>query len=312
MKKTINILILLVSCFIYANNSYSSCQATGSTNVGSLNLGNLVVQRDAPVGTVLATVNSSYTNQQVDMCTGGGYENYYITYPGASTTGISNVYSTNIPGIGIRGKMFGIYASPAGVSNYIYGNSAGIFSGPATLEVVKTGTTSSGTFITGEAMKVTVDNGAKIESIVITGGSVTSLACSVSTPNVNVALDPVLSSSFTGVNSTKGPQPFTIGLSCSASARINASLSFTQNTDTSDSSVIQLTGAGTQGSATGVGIQLLYGSTILKNNTNVVLKTSSGGSEFPTGAFTARYFQTRSTVTTGDANATATLNLTYQ
>jgi type 1 fimbria pilin len=45
-------------------------------------------------------------------------------------------------------------------------------------------------------------------------------------------------------------------------------------------------------------------------NNNIVLKTSAGGQEtFP---FTAQYYQTKSSVTSGAANATATLNLTYQ
>ena len=50
----------------------------------------------------------------------------------------------------------------------------------------------------------------------------------------------------------------------------------------------------------------------LKLDNNIVLKTSAGGQEFPPGTFTARYFQTKDNVTAGSANATATLNITYQ
>ncbi|MFM3052613.1 fimbrial protein, partial [Klebsiella quasipneumoniae] len=43
---------------------------------------------------------------------------------------------------------------------------------------------------------------------------------------------------------------------------------------------------------------------------NLVLKRTNGGQEmFP---LTARYYQTNTTVTTGIANASATLSLTYQ
>ncbi|MCY1700941.1 fimbrial protein [Lelliottia sp. SL45] len=186
-----------------------------------------------------------------------------------------------------------------------------------TWSLVKTGSTVSGVLnIPAIAMNhrtsVTGIDRGPVFTYSFTPVTVNVLACSITTPSVNVHLDTVLSSSFTGVNSTKGDQPFTIGLECDAGARINASLSFTQNTGTSDNSVIQLTGAGTVGVASGVGIQLLYDGAILRNNTNVVLKNSSGGLEFPASAFTARYFQTASTVTPGDANATATLNLTYQ
>lgn len=62
--------------------------------------------------------------------------------------------------------------------------------------------------------------------------------------------------------------------------------------------------------AKGVGVQLLYnGSPFILNN-RIVLKRSSGGQEtFP---LTARYYQTKTAVTTGKANASATLDLTYQ
>ncbi len=138
------------------------------------------------------------------------------------------------------------------------------------------------------------------------------LACSVSTPSVNVVLPTVNTSSFTGTGNTQGDTPFTIGLQCDANARINATLNFTQDGDTTNQSVAAVTGKGSAGIASGVGIQLLYGNTPLKNNVLTFLKTSSGGQELPAGAFTARYFQTKSTVQAGTANTTATMTLTYQ
>ncbi|MNH37426.1 Fimbria adhesin protein precursor [compost metagenome] len=84
----------------------------------------------------------------------------------------------------------------------------------------------------------------------------------------------------------------------------------TQNTDTSTTGVLQLTNAGAANVAKGVGIQILYNNTPLALNNNIVLKTSAGGQEtFP---FVAQYYQTRNPVSTGSANATMTLNLTYQ
>lgn len=120
-----------------------------------------------------------------------------------------------------------------------------------------------------------------------------------------------MATELTGVNTTADSPPFTIGLKCDAGVKISGSLSFTQNADTANDSVIALTGAGSAGVSKGVGIQLLYNGTPLRRNTNIVLKTSSGGAEFPAGAFTSRYFQTQGTVYPGSANATATLNLTY-
>jgi type 1 fimbria pilin len=83
-----------------------------------------------------------------------------------------------------------------------------------------------------------------------------------------------------------------------------------QQPDVSDSSILALSGQGNAGVAEGVGVQLLYNAAPLTLNSNLVLKRSAGGQElFP---ITARYYQTRSSVTTGSANASATLTLTYQ
>lgn len=308
MKTFFKLMTVLAGLLFYTCNSFGACVVSGSGITGYMNAGNIIVQRDAPIGSVLKTVYSNSTSGTYDICTNGGYEYTQFTYPGAAPTGIAGVLSTNIPGIGIRAQ----YNTLTPTANYIPGNSMGTVNGSSSIDIVKTGATGSGTLAAGQVWKVFVDNGATALSLMLNGGSITTVACSITTPNVNVPLAPALSSAFTAVNSTRGDYPFTIGLSCDAGARINASLSFTQNTDTSNTSVINLTNAGSPGIATGVGIQLLYGSTPLQNNTNIVLKTSAGGVEFPAGAFTARYFQTKSAVTTGDANATATLNLTYQ
>lgn len=71
-----------------------------------------------------------------------------------------------------------------------------------------------------------------------------------------------------------------------------------------------LTGQGNTGTAKGVGVQLLYNGTPLAMNSRLLLKQSAGGVE--TLPLTARYYQTLGTVQSGTANASATLNLTYQ
>ncbi|WP_232785323.1 MULTISPECIES: fimbrial protein [unclassified Serratia (in: enterobacteria)] len=54
----------------------------------------------------------------------------------------------------------------------------------------------------------------------------------------------------------------------------------------------------------------MYNNTPLNIGSKLVLKTSAGGIEtFP---FKARYYQTLSTISPGSANATATLDITYQ
>lgn len=309
-------ILFVISLAIASASSFATCTAIGTINK-TINFGNVVVQRDTPVGTVIATTYSSATGMTASCTAPNGYEYDKMMYQGGVSTNISQVYQTNIPGVGIYGyhdSARWVFLNPSN-SQYISIASGGSQNDYGqTFQLIKTGAITSGTLARSVVAQVSYDGSPNTPGIVINMGSgtVTQVACSINTPNVNVPLDPMLSSSFTAINSTLGAKPFTIGLSCDAGARINASLSFTQNAETSNNSVIALTGAGTSSVATGVGIQLLYGGTILTNNNNIVLKTSTGGQEFPAGAFTARYFQTKSTVTTGDANATATLNLTYQ
>ncbi|MCU6278864.1 fimbrial protein [Enterobacter quasiroggenkampii] len=99
-------------------------------------------------------------------------------------------------------------------------------------------------------------------------------------------------------------------LSCDADANINITLKGIQNTDVSDPSVLSLTDQGKSGVADGIGIQLVYNDVPLELNKILTLKRSSGGQEtFP---LTARYYQTKTKVKPGIANAAATLDITYQ
>lgn len=310
--KYLNLLLLCLLTAISVN-SYATCTGNGFAIFSdTFNFGAVTVQRDTPAGTVIATATHYATNSKTGSCdTGGGYQYEAMT---GSRTPFAHVYTTNIPGVGVRVSYWGGYVYAENPAAYQYESYIGLYDiGDTVAELVKIGSITSGPLTNSRVSYLNYSSSPGTYNMSFyVSGSVTSVACSITTPNVNVPLAPALSSAFTAVNSTRGDYPFTIGLSCDAGARINASLSFTQNPDTANTSVIKLTNAGSPGIATGVGIQLLYSGTPLYNNNNVVLKTSSGGQEFPAGAFTARYFQTKSTVTTGDANATATLNLTYQ
>lgn len=180
-----------------------------------------------------------------------------------------------------------------------------------TVELYKTGPITSKNIDSGLYFQKTYDDLEVIRGSIV-AGQVIQLACSLNSSTITVPLPDALGSAFTGRGTTKGDTAFTINLNCDAGTRINASLSGTQSAETANDSILALSGAGTSGVASGIGIQLLYDNTPLKLNNNIVLKTSAGGQEFPPGAFTARYFQTKDNVTAGSANATATLNITYQ
>ena len=99
------------------------------------------------------------------------------------------------------------------------------------------------------------------------------------------------------------------GLTCAAGTNITVSLSGIQNPDSANTSVMALTGQGNAGTAKGVGVQLIYNGAPLAMNSRLFCDSLPGQETLP---LTARYYQTLTRVESGSANASATLNLTYQ
>ena len=284
----------------------------------NIDIGTIYVQRDIPVGQKIGTITlpAPFTGSWLG-CQGG--ELISVSMFRDAISGFPHIYNTGIPGVGIKvcytsnteytfdnpprtgtmGQGFGISVSGARLDQGV------------TVELYKTGPITSKNIDSGLYFQKTYGDLEVIRGSIV-AGQVIQLTCSLNSSTITVPLPDALGSAFTGRGTTKGDTAFTINLNCDAGTRINASLSGTQSAETSNDSILALSGAGTSGVASGIGIQLLYGGAPLKLNNNIVLKTSAGGQEFPPGAFTARYFQTKDNVTAGSANATATLNITYQ
>lgn len=128
---------------------------------------------------------------------------------------------------------------------------------------------------------------------------------------LTIPLGDVAASTFTAVgnvSATAGMQNIT--LTCTASPGIRMTMTGTQNAGTTNTSVLALTGAGTTGVATGVGVQLLYSTAT--TGTPTTLLTRGTAVTIPTGTTVtvrvgARYFATSAAPTAGAANTTATL-----
>lgn len=302
-------LMLVISVVTYSKVTFATCSfASGyTTRTDNLNFGSVVVQRDTPVGTLIfqgQQQGSTYIN-----CTGDVNTNYYtFSYNGAVSSGISHVYNTNIPGVGVSVYTWAYYDNPAGTDNTTNG---AVKTYIIKYNLIKTGAITSGVLMTGKIGTWTV-TGITPLIINVSGGNVTQVACAITTPSLNFPLGDVLASSFGStvgfVNTKTNTQ--NLGLNCDAGANINVALNGTQNPDVSTNSVLALTGQGNSDVAKGVGVQILYNGSPLVLNNRIVMKQSSGGQEtFP---ITARYYQTKTAVTTGKANASATLDLTYQ
>ena len=322
--------------FLYSTHAWSffACN-TESTGV-TINAPTLVVQRDLPVGARLAAPDFTSPVTLLFSCpagntypTGGQYLGIKAgTVYSGLTAGGGRIYTTNLPGLGIQlgGQLSGSAGVSSGwigfagnvdgnVNQGIFGSTSGVFraaEGAAAVTFYKIGDMSSGVLTqqVGSLILGNVGNWAQPEVPVnITGMSVTVLACSLTTPTVAAPLGNVYATAFTGVGSTTGNVDFNLGLNCAAGTKVNVTMNGTQNTDTANTSVLALTGAGSAGVAKGVGAQILYNNTPLNIGSRLLLKTAAGGIEtFP---FKARYYQTLSNVLPGSANATATLSITY-
>lgn len=305
----------------------------------TVNYGDIIVQRDVAVGQAISNeIYGSLAHAYTCEATGNegstaGMRSTVLSYAFTSSNG-HRVYNTNLPGVGISfGYLEVSMAGGANFSgvNYLNGGDMLTFSwssNPGDLDISnfqpiiqlwKTGVITSGS-LNGQlasfiAYTEQYRGGEMAGEIPIYAGSgtITQVACAIKTSNIIFDLGEVAENEF---GNSIGPSPQVIQktqnliLDCDGDTNVNLMLTGMKNPEINDDSVLALTGQGNPGVADGLGVQLLYNNVPLSLNSNILLKKSSGGIElFP---LTARYFQTQPSVTTGVANASATLNLTYQ
>lgn len=309
---------ILFLAMLLSTSAFSACQINPGGDY-SMTFGNVIAQRDAPVGSTLSHINPSmpgYSSGDGTECDLYGS----MVYMGPLKSSIDDVYQTNIPGVGIKfsaGTNEGggdLTPYPGTFMGSYTDGSYGIFYIDAYL--IKTDTTSSGALTPGEVAELTLNHKGETNGPVVRynliSSSVTTVACAITTPKLTFPLGDVKASEF---GTTIGFVPNetstqNLGLDCDAEANINVELSGTQNPDVSEQSVLALSEQGDSGVASGLGVQLIYAGTPLEINKRIVMKKSEGGQEML--PITAQYYQTKTSVMPGDASTSATLTLTYQ
>ncbi|KAA1144493.1 fimbrial protein [Citrobacter portucalensis] len=281
---------------------------------GYVSFGTVMVQRDTPVGAVLATSTTGAYNggNRLAGCSEPWTYRWEITQWGTLSALGNSIYNTNLPGVGIRltntgsGKVIPYDESRGVVDVVITGD--GIKA-----ELIKTGDITGGTLTPGVLARASVVNQFYFANVTLNGTStVTSTACTVTTPDVNVPLGDHDKSGFSGVGSGTGWQTFSIGLECDPGARINVRIDATADPSEAPG-VMALDGGSGEMAATGVGVQLWSvpdDSAVQFGQVKYYGTSSAGGLEAI--QYRARYYQTASAVTAGPASATATFTLTYK
>lgn len=309
MQKIIKVMTLLVALVAFQSSAVT-CTIL-QTKMNTVSFGTVKVQRDAPVGTTIATtVSTGYAQVQTssdsgEVCPG----NYSVVYLSGIESPIAGVFNTNLGGVGIK-----VSGMPGNFTLPVY--APGFYNlGYYTVSLVKTGEITSGLLTPGLIAQAWFGTpGNYFTQISLDANSqVTVLSCSLSSQVMTFDLGTLSASEFSDSVGFSPAQTNTqnLGLNCNPGANINVELKGTQNPNAMDNaSILALTGQGGNNVADGVGVQLLYNNTPLQLNNRLMMKQSPGGQEtFP---LTARYYQTKSIVTAGEANATATLDITYQ
>ncbi|HDX8833567.1 fimbrial protein [Klebsiella oxytoca] len=308
---------LLLALWLATFGVRASCQFTNGVTAevpGYLSFGNVAVQRDVPVGSVIATATTGAYNggNAIAGCSEAWTYRWELSKWGTLSTLGGNIYNTNLPGVGIRltntasGKELP-YDQSMNSNTYVVISSNGIKA-----ELIKTGDITGGALSTGVLARASVANQFYLANATLNGtNTITSESCSVITNPVNVPLGDHDKSEFSGPGSATAWQTFNINLSCIQGARINVRIDATADSDAGVPGVIKLDSDPVN--ASGVGVQLWYryeDSPVQFGQERYYYTSPSGGNEYV--QLQARYYQTTQSVTAGKANATATFTLTYK
>ncbi|HED2284989.1 fimbrial protein [Klebsiella pneumoniae] len=315
MRKLLFFLLLMIAVLPEVQATCSFYGGVTSEVSGYLNFGNVVIQRDAQVGSTIATAITGPYNggNGIAGCQREAWTARWELTQWGTLSGYGNgVYNTNLPGVGLRLS----FASTGRVLPYeiSYPYSAGgtwlsIPGDGIKGELIKTGDITSGTLTGSVLARASVVNQFYFANVTLNGtNTVKSEACTVTTPSVDVPMGDHDKSEFSGAGSSTDWVSFDIGLSCDVGARINVRIDATADASAGSQGVMLIDSGG----ASGVGIQLHYrpDDAAVQYGQERFYWQSVYGDEIV--QLKARYYQTAGSITPGAANGTATFTLSYK
>ncbi|UVL43184.1 type 1 fimbrial protein [Pseudomonas sp. B21-040] len=326
-RRTLSFWVLLLGLLLP-----HAAQAASTTCIYPNNPVSTVLQFNSPVTTAgsktLNTVlQSTYSNPGLGLMSSADNVIQTATVNGPLAPGFTNVYKTNLNGIGIKfqatyGWLGGFSDAPFTTTFSKTGAGGGVNYVQAQLVVI--GPIQSGILTALPSMTISYSgdcsNSPSVTWSVADGTVINALTCAVSasSKNLSVPLGIVKTSEFGASGSTAGNANFSIALE-NCSTGINLFATFTDaNNPGNTSNVLSLTNDSQ--TASGVGIRLLTGNgatvrfgpdSYLPGTLNqMTLGPSSIGTV--TLPFTASYVKTSNTITSGIANGIVTFTLSYQ
>ncbi|MES2251916.1 MAG: fimbrial protein [Pseudomonadota bacterium] len=291
----------------------------------NMNIGRVVIPNDATVGTVfkqqLFPLPLSGSTNKPWTCTKGGVVKG-VMLQGTPVPGYDYVFTTSVPGVGIRLSR---YFNQAEVSYYPHErttnddfssfNAASRFQ----VELFKTApVTGNGPLAQGTYTRYySVADTQSVLTTNLLGEGITIItpSCSVDlgSRNILVQFGKVPKDGFKGRGSTTAERKFSIKLNCKAgqNAQNTVYLRMDAPQDPSNEQGVLQPTRGAPNLATGVGIQVIDEKNMpVKFGEETLVGTSRNGDYVLN--YTARYFQTGNQVTPGRADGTATFSIDYK
>ncbi|HDT6566761.1 TPA: fimbrial protein [Enterobacter cloacae] len=298
--------------------------------------GDIVVPYNASVGTTLSQVTTPIQNKFLcsDTTVPLTNQSFGIKALGTYDMSINNqrIYKTNINGIGYsisgsttscgfkQGAVSGSNTIGGNIDTYMLcQNLNGLINpelnGNWTITFYKTAQDTGSGVVTGAVVGSYAVLGNTLvwwyqePTVTVSSFNVRSPACKVITPSISVTMGDVDKNAFHGEGTSPGDQytkTFDIPLTCNAGT--NVKIKFDGDAYDATKGVIKTITA--NNSATGVGIQLLYNNLNIKLGEYIAAGNSSSGGTFMI-PMKARYYQTGSIITPGEANGIVTITLTY-
>lgn len=335
MKKLLlNSVLLTAGLGVYSEANAACWISNYAPNDVKMSVGRVVVRPSDEVGKILRKATFAITSSGTTAYNCDRYDRVIAElnqgYP-LSSQG-NNIYSTNIPGIGIR--LYREAENSSNFSGYYPYERSGISgtrylaSGYFVVEIVKTAEqTGSGALVPGQYSSYYIrgyPHQPFLTSTVLANAiTIASSSCELQ-GNINkvVQLPTVMKSGFSGIGSTQGEQSFDLNILCNGGknptgyeVKNQISLDFDFPQDGTNNQVMANT-APNSTKANGVGVQLLWK---YQNKNQVIRK----GDKLDVGTvnsnqtvqynipLSARYYQTATNVTAGTVRAMATVTIQY-
>ena len=325
---------LLFTLVVFNMNAYAACSFVNNAHKASLkvNLSNLT-RTPATSAYVSASFPLSYSTIASAMGVPNGQSTAVtctaresLIFGNSEFTPMGKYVKTNVSGVllNAQGQSSSIWLYPNNGANDVRpipanGNISPFFltAGPAggniIVHQIVSGKLLKGGMVNGGLLvNISTSDGLDIMDITVSNFTVTVPTCTVNSYDSQVNLGSVFTQRMKGVDSVTNAMPFAINMTCAATSGLSSGLTPTL-TFSGDAAGTKLNAFANKGSASGVGVQLMYnGKTVMPNQVASLGKLTSSKPLTKDYKFTAQLYQLSDTVTPGSVDTTATFTLNYQ